>query len=324
MVRRLDMRFALLTLLTLVLPSLLTGQIPPRLKRCLPYPTLADEIQQLTEQSSSTSAIPDENESEPHIIVDSVTIRGGHSLPKTIRQRLIASARQPHWYSFDADRLNEFQEVGVRGALQSAGYFKAVVRVEGQILSSNTNSQHVAITIHIEEGPRFYLSSLKLRAANPDSESLPFPYEVMRTEIALQEGALFGTSKIKNGIESLTQLFQADGYIDFTAEPQLQVDEKSHRIALTLVLDPQKQYRLAQVEILGPDPACEKLLQSQWKVGDVFNRQKLDTFLQENKSLLPSDASEQDIRVLGNTMDGTVDLKFDFRECSSTLSTEVR
>src|ERR1700751_1018063 len=139
MAQRFNARFALLTTFAiLIFPALMSAQIPRRLKRCLPYPTLADEIPQMSKQANEK---PDSNSNndwpEPNIIVDSVTIRGGRSLPKTIRLQLIASARQLHWYSFDADRLNEFQKFGVRDILQSAGYFRAVVRVEGQIHHSN-------------------------------------------------------------------------------------------------------------------------------------------------------------------------------------------
>jgi outer membrane protein assembly factor BamA len=323
MAQRFNARFALLTTFAiLIFPALMSAQIPRRLKRCLPYPTLADEIQLMSEQAKEK---PDSNSNndwpEPNIIVDSVTIRGGRSLPKTIRLQLIASARQLHWYSFDADRLNEFQEFGVRDILQSAGYFRAVVRVEGQILHSNPNSRHAAITMDIDEGSRFCLSGLQFRPADPDSESLPFSYEAMRTQIALQDGALFDTSKIRNGIESLSRLFQAHGYIDFTAEPQFKVGEKSHIIALTLVLDPQKQYRLRNVEIWGPDPVREELLQAQWKAGDVFTPEKVDNFFRQNKSVLPPDASEQDVQLSRDVLHGTIDLKFDFRECSSILNT---
>ena len=315
MVRKFNLRSALLTtLVALLIPGPLSAQIPPRLKRCLPYPTFADEFDRLSELPSEEPEI-----SGPEAVVDSVTILGGRSLPKHLRQQLVSSIRHPG--PFDADWLREAEEFGVRDPLQQAGYFRAVVRVEGQVLSSNPKSQRVAITMHINEGPRFYLSSLKLRAADPDSESLPFPYEAMRTEIPLQQGALFDTSKIRDGIQSLTRLFRAHGYIDFTAEPQFEVDEKSHRIALTLSLDPQKQYRLGKVEILGPDPTREKLLQSQWKIGDIFDGQQLDNFLRENKALLPSDVSEQDINVRRNTADGVVGLTFDFRECPSILNT---
>jgi outer membrane protein assembly factor BamA len=312
-----NLRFCLLAGLTVLLvPTFASGQLPPRLKRCFPYPTLADEIQQMTEPADGESSPANDDEPETSIVVDWVTIDGGHSLSQAMRRRLIASARHLHWYSFDADRLNEFGEIGVRGALQNAGYFKTVVRVEGQILSSNPNSQHVAITIHVEEGPRFYLRSLKLRAADPDLKSLPFPYKLMRAKIPLHEGEIFDASKVRSGLESLGRLFNAHGYIDFTAAPETDIDDQPNLVDLTIRLDPQKQYRLRNIEIWGPDPVREKLLKSQWKVGEILDGAQLDSFFKKNKRLLPSDASEQDMQILRDAKYGTVELKFDFRDCS--------
>lgn len=48
-------------------------------------------------------------------------------------------------------------------------------------------------------------------------------------------------------------------------------------------------------------------------MGDIFNNERLDGFFKENKAILPSDASREDLQVLCNVKEGTVDLKFDFR-----------
>jgi outer membrane protein assembly factor BamA len=131
----------------------------------------------------------------------------------------------------------------------------------------------------------------------------------------LRDGAAFDVAKIGIGLESLGRLYGSRGYIDFTPEPHTEIDEDTGTISLIIILDQQKQYRVGKVEVWGPDDAKEKLLQSQWETGGIFDREKLETFFQENKSLLPSDASREDVVVLRNAKEGTVDLTFDFRVC---------
>jgi len=210
--------------------------------------------------------------------------------------------------------LREIEETAPRGALREAGYFRANVTAEGQILKGDTISQHVELTLHVDKGPLYRLRSIQFRSAS-DPVSLAFPFKTLREQIALQDGAIFDVSKVREGLQSLWRLYGARGYIDFTPELQTEIDEDSGTISLIIILDQQKQYRLGKVEIWGPDHAKEKLLQSQWETGGIFNHEKLDTFFKENNSLLPADASREDVVVLRNVKEGTVDLKFDFRIC---------
>jgi hypothetical protein len=293
------------------LPTHLAAQIPRRLKRCLPYPTLSDEFCEMAGQNCNESERP-----ALSIFIDSVKLVGGDSLPLAVRRQVVQSMKpkQENPGPFNEDWLREVEEVGFRGALQEAGYFRPIVEAEGQIIESDAASQHVAITVHIKEGPRYRLHSIRFRSAS-DSTPLAFSFETLRLQITVRDGAFFDVSKIRDGLESLTRLYGARGYIDFTAEPQFQIDDKSGTISLVIVLSPERQYRIGKVEVWGPDPASEKLLQSYWKAEDIFNTELLEGFFRENKTKLPADASREDVEVLRHAREGMVDLKFDFRVC---------
>jgi outer membrane protein assembly factor BamA len=158
------------------------------------------------------------------------------------------------------------------------------------------------------------LDSVRFRPAS-ESTPLAFSFETLRRQISLHDGAFFDVSRIREGLESLTRLYGARGYIDFTAEAQTEIQDKSGTISLVIVLSPERQYRIGKVEVWGPDPASEKLLQSYWKAGDIFNTERLEGFFRENKTKLPADASREDVEILRQPREGTVDLKFDFRVC---------
>jgi len=298
---------------TFLFPALLAGQVPRRLKGCLPYPTLSDEICDLTGQNCKESV---EEVPRPRVFIDSVTLVGGDSLPPTVRQQVISSVhlRESAPGPFSEALLREIEETAPRGALREAGYFRANVTAEGQVKKGDAVSQHVELTLRVEQGPRYHLRSIQFRSAS-DPVPLAFPFKTLREQIALQDGAIFDVSKIREGLQSLGRLYGARGYIDFNPEPQTEIDEDSGTISLIIILDQQKQFRVGKVEVWGPDHAKEKLLQSQWETGGIFNHEKLETFFKENKSLLPADASREDVVVLRNMKEGTVDLTFDFRVC---------
>jgi len=170
MVGRISLRLVIFGgLAALFAPALLAAQIPARLKRCLPYPTLAEEVSQTISQ----------NREEPgaaarSVVVDSVKLVGGASLPDDVRRKLVASV--PHAGGFSPDWLREVEEVGARGALQDAGYFKASVEAAAQTRSTDSASQHVAISLRIEEGARYRLRSVQFRSIS-ESTSLLFSFE---------------------------------------------------------------------------------------------------------------------------------------------------
>jgi hypothetical protein len=297
-------------------PTLLTGQIPRRLKRCLPYPTLSDEICDLTGQNCNERDVP-----RPRVFIDSVKIVGGESLPPAVRRQVISSVklRESTPGPFSEALLREIEETAPREALQEAGYFKANLAAEGQVQRSDVVSQHVELTLHVDEGTLYHLRHIQFRSAS-DSVPLTFAFETLRQQIALRDGAAFDVAKIRKGLDSLSRLYGASGYIDFTPEPQTEIDKESGTISLIIILDQQKQYRVGKVEVWGPNDAKEKILESKWSSGAIFGAEKLETFFRQNKTLLPADASREDVVVLRNVKEGTVDLRFDFRVCPQANS----
>ena len=82
--------------------------------------------------------------------------------------------------------------------------------------------------------------------------------------------------------------------------------------SLVMELAQQKQFRLAKIEVFGPNPAVETLLKSKLKPGDAYNWKAIEDFLKENKVLLPPNISPEDLELRRNVKDGTVDLRFNF------------
>jgi len=250
---------------------------------------------------------------ERKVIIDNVEFAAPTSLPESTRAEIVAEIKgqehleTPKWVA-------ELEEVGVRGAFQDRGYFKVLATAEVHSIRSDAEYDHVAVTIHAEEGPQYRLGKVRFRTADPE-ETLAFPEKVLRAQLPLQEGDIFSTDQIRLSLENLRSLYISQGYIDFTPEPQTEIDESTQLINLTFVFAQEKQYRLGKIEVFGPNRKIEDVLKSQFKSGDVFDSIKLDAVLQENKSVLPADMSREDVILHKNVKAGTVDLWMDFQTC---------
>jgi outer membrane protein assembly factor BamA len=275
------------------------AQLPQKLKRCLPYPTLADEIREMR------------GETHRKVTIDAVKFQGSpHLAPLALRQ-LIESLKQRE-FDGDSDWIREFEET-VRGAWQDQGYFNAEVKAEAQLVSEDATRARVSVTVHVEEGLQFGLGDIRFRPADP-RETLLFLPDELRKLIPLREGQLFNVAKIRDGLDALRKMYGTKGYIDFTATPITNVSDDLHpRVSLLMELDQQMQFRVGKIEVLGLDRSKESLLKWKLKPGDVFNIELFDDFFKDNKSLLPADASAIDVQVHRDINNGTVDLVFDFQ-----------
>lgn len=287
------------------------AQIPHRLERCLPYPSFAEEIEEANQEAGQKAPKP------RVVIIEDAEFEGPIHLSEAGREKLIADLRQ-HRPPADSKWIEAVEEVGVRGAWQDEGYFRANGRVKARVLYADAEAQHVSLTIAVDEGLQYRLNDIRFREADPRDPEL-FPTAELRKLIPLNDGELFNVERIREGLDALRKFYGSKGYIDFTAEPLMDFDDVRQRVSLVLNLDEQKQFRVGKIEILGLDPKTEALLRSKLKPGDVFNFQIVEDFYKDNKTLLPPDASPADDEVVRkrNVIEGTVDLVFDFRTCPS-------
>lgn len=255
----------------------------------------------------------EKNSSEKEIVIDSVSFDGPITLPESIRKKVVDELKEQRFRA-DSDWLNDIADVPIRGAWQDDGYFKVAASARADLLRADSTTQHVALSVHVDEGPQYFLGHLAFRSADPDNPLAIAPNE-LRSRVLLQEGDIFAADKIRRSFDSLRQLYSSHGYIDFTAEPEFDIDEVNRRINLTLVLDQQIQYRIGRMIVLGLNPELERKLMSEIKPGDVFDLALVRQFFEENKSALPWDASLADMKRKPNFKAGTIDLTFDFFTC---------
>jgi hypothetical protein len=249
----------------------------------------------------------------PHrkVIIDSIRFDGPIHVADTEVAQIVAEANQHDLDAATSNWVEELAEIGLRGAWQDQGYFGVMATAATQSLGGDSSEERFLIKAHMDEGLQYHLGDLRFANALP-GEVMAFSESELRNAFPLREGDLFNVSLIRKGIEELTKLYGSQGYIDFTATPETEVDDQLQRISLVMRLDQEKQYRIRTTDVVGLDPGHEALLKSELKPGDIFNPKVVHDFYEENKTVLPLGISPTDLQIHRNQRDGTLDLFLNF------------
>jgi outer membrane protein insertion porin family len=151
--------------------------------------------------------------------------------------------------TYDRQKLSEDLEVGVRGLYRDNGYFKASIgypilenvdtaaRPLGvPVIAGKTHGKAVNITIPIQEGERFRIGALKIVSSDPD-KALSLKVDALKAAFPLKPGDIFSTEKVRKALETYGKIYGEYGFIDFTPEPDTEVDDANKIINLTLRFD---------------------------------------------------------------------------------------
>jgi outer membrane protein assembly factor BamA len=252
------------------------------------------------------------------VIIKGINFDGPIHVSHSDVVRIIGEANQKMLNADDPDWIKEFTQLGLRDAWLTHGYFRVNVTAKVRSLGGNSTEERFLVIAHVEEGLQYRLRDIQFRGVTDmrfDDDSI-IPEAALRAAIPIRGGEIFNVALIRNGIEALTKLYGSDGYIDFTAVPDTEVDDDLRPlISLVFTLDPEQQFHVGKVEIMALDPKLEPRLRGLVRPGDTFNPEAVEDFFKENKSALPSGLSPDDVRVLRNVKAGIVDLAFDFRPC---------
>jgi outer membrane protein insertion porin family len=237
--------------------------------------------------------------------------------------------------TFNKDMLQEDMEVGIRGLYQDNGYFEMSFGGSGEatLTPVEINKQGLVkgpvpfigskhgkatdIAISIQEGDQYRMGKLHIINADPE-KGLTLKRDVLIRAFPLREGDIFDVDKIRKAIEQYTKVYGQFGFIDFTAEPEFDIDHKNKVINLTLSFEEQKQYYVHRINISGNVTTRDKVIRRELLLdeGDLYNNRLWEvSVLRLNQldffdPLKPETAAS----VSRNVKNGTVDLNLKVHE----------
>jgi outer membrane protein assembly factor BamA len=301
------------TVCVLLCSSPISAQISRRLDRCLPYPSLADEIDDMREEVREKIATTQEAMAlRRTIVIDDVKFDGPTPLPEATRERFVAWLKQG---TFDDESgWSGYIDGPVRDAWQDDGFLKAQLTATASAINTNSTVEHVVLTVHADNGHQYESGGIQFRSSD-STFPLIFSSTELRDLFQMHEGDILRAHKIREALDAVRKLYGSHGYIDIVTTLITNIDDETGRMSLVTMIDQGQQYRIGKVEVFGPNPQMENLLKSTLKLGEIYNDQILRNFLKEHKSSLPSDVSFEDIDFHRNVRTGTVDLRFNFQTC---------
>jgi len=276
----------------------------------------------------------------PKVKVGKIKFTGNHAFSD---RKLIRAMRHDRPYSiplyfwdiavltktYDREKLSEDLEVGVRGLYRDNGYYKVSV---GEPILENIDTQSyrlgvpftgrshgkaVNITIPIEEGERFRMGTLKIVSSDPD-KALSLKVDALKAAFPLKPGDLFSTEKVRKALETYGKIYGEYGFIDFTPEPDTEVDDANKIINLTLRFDEQKQYFIRRIDFSGNTTTRDKVIRRQLVLdeGSLFNKRLWELSILRLNQLDYFDRIEADkaAEIKRNNKDGTVDINLKLKE----------
>jgi hypothetical protein len=228
------------------------------------------------------SRFEDPSLANPQVVLREIEFAGAIQLPLDVQEAVRADLkardyRGKHWQEEIAQRVTD--------AWQQNGYFKALPRLEYEVLQPDSTPLEVVVLAEIEEGSLYRFGELRWKNLSAFS-----PGE-LRPLFNLTRGEAFNTARIREGLEALRKAYAAHGYMNFTPVPYTEIDARQQIVSLTLDMDEGPMFRVGSVEIHAQDPDLLARLRSSWrlKVGDVYDSRLIETFFTENREVLPPD-----------------------------------
>lgn len=250
----------------------------------------------------------------PKLVFDYINLDSSSDVSDNAWQSVVTSIRQTDLQA-DPGWADELQQAGVVYRLMDQGYVRATATVEVSNIESDPTQVHVGLTIHIEAGPQYTVSSIAFRSSDPNI-ALFLGDAQLRDLVPLQSGDTFSSSKLRLAFDQLRKAYDAEGYIDFVPSPEMKFDNANHQIALVLDLQQGKQYRIGTITIRDLSPSLENELRSLLLTGNAFDPQLIDDFYESRESELPADAAPEGIEISKDIREGIVDLVFDLGSCA--------
>jgi len=265
----------------------------------------------------------------PKVKVGNVRFKGNqvfssHELDRAMKYSRAAGA--PPWFywfhkTYDKERIEADLE-NIRDLYRDHGYFYALAK-EPETKMVDTRRRYpffffswgrgkrVDLTIPVEEGLQYRLGRFVIRG------NKLFTQQQLAPILRLKPGDLFALSKVRKAIENYTKLYGQFGYINFTASPDIEPDNKRRVINLALDFEEEKQFIVHRIEFSGNTKTRDKVIRRELLIseGDMFNSSFWDlSVLRVNQLGFFDTVKKEDYEITQDAKNSTVDITLKVKE----------
>jgi outer membrane protein insertion porin family len=265
----------------------------------------------------------------PKVTVGNVRFEGNQvfssrELARSMKYSRAAGA--PPWFywfhkTYDKERIEADLE-NIRDLYRDHGYFYALAK-EPETKMVDTRRRYpffffswgrgkrVDLKIPVEEGLQYHLGRFVIRG------NKLFTQQQLAPVLRLKPGDLFALSKVRKAIENYTKLYGQFGYINFTASPDIEPDNKRQVINLALDFEEEKQFIVHRIEFSGNTKTRDKVIRRELLLseGDMFNSSFWDlSVLRVNQLGFFDTVKKEDYEITQDAKNSTVDITLKVKE----------
>jgi outer membrane protein insertion porin family len=228
-----------------------------------------------------------------------------------------------YWFhkTYDKDRIGADLE-NIRDLYRDHGYFFALPKEPTTKMVDTGNrwpfffwswghGKKVDIKIGVEEGVQYRLGAFHIRG------NKLFPQDRLAPILGMKQGDIFALSKVRKAIENYTKVYGQFGYINFTASPDIEPDNRKKVINLALDFEEDNQFTVHRIEFSGNTKTRDKVIRRELLTdeGAVFNSQMWDfSVLKVNQLGFFDEVKKEDYDIKQNAKDKTVDILLKVKE----------
>ncbi len=157
----------------------------------------------------------------------------------------------------------------IRDLYQSKGYID--VRVDEPMVTFEPDTGYIYIDIVIHEGGQYILRSI-------DFENIaPLSLEKVKRIVDLRPGGPFNLTKLRKGIEKLTNVYGDLGYAFADINPIITTNRKEHTATVKLVVDKGPKIYINRIEVVGNTKTHDNVIRRELllKQGSLYSYTKL-------------------------------------------------
>src|SRR5574343_240568 len=151
--------------------------------------------------------------------------------------------------SADLEKLKSFY--------MNQGYLEFAV--ESTQVSISPDKQDVYITVNINEGERYQVSSIKLAGDFAISE------EELKKLVVVKPGDVFSREKLNESNKAISERLGKEGYAFANVNAAPEIDKEKHQVAFTIFIDPGKRVYVRRINLTGNTKTRDEVIRREMR-----------------------------------------------------------
>ncbi|MCM8594331.1 outer membrane protein assembly factor BamA [Accumulibacter sp.] len=175
----------------------------------------------------------------------------------------ILQQRTPNWISwytksdqYSKQKLSADLET-LRSYYLDRGYLE--FSIESTQVSITPDKKEIYITISINEGERYVVSSVKLAG------DLTLPEEEFRKAVKIKPGDVFSREKLNESTKAITDKLGAQGYAFANVNASPELDKEKRLVAFTILVDPGKRTYVRRINVTGNTKTRDEVIRQEMR-----------------------------------------------------------